>query len=140
MSCGCVRFHASLCCILFPSGVVFCVQPFVVAAASLCSLKDAVLSRWLGKDLEPYLLCLQQLASNISYLHSRRIILCDFAADTIYVEKNSEDNKLTKVRYQQGGGIQAGIKEKDSKIKLECICTVFLFSYTVNFIEVKILF
>ena len=79
--------------------VTFSVQPFIVAASSLCSLKDAVLDRWLGRDLEPYVLCLRQLASSIAYLHSRRIILCDFAADTIFVQKLSEDNKDVKVRY-----------------------------------------
>ena len=71
----------------------------MVAARSLCSLKDTILFRWLGKDLQPYVLCLRRLACDISYLHSRRIILRDFAADTIHVEKPSEDIKAIKVRY-----------------------------------------
>lgn len=61
--------------------------PFAIPAELLCSLKDAVLTRWLGDDIEPYIICLRQLATVISHLHSHGLILCDFAADTIHVEK-----------------------------------------------------
>ncbi|XP_076461355.1 uncharacterized protein LOC143293893 [Babylonia areolata] len=66
------------------------ILPFVVATPStLMSLQQAMRYRLFGKDLRPYVLCMQELAKSIAHLHSRRIILCDFSPDTIYVEKQS---------------------------------------------------
>jgi hypothetical protein len=79
---------------------MFAFQPFVIPAKSLFSLRDAVIGRLLGQSLEPYVLCLRQLANSLAYMHSRRIILCDFAPDTVYIESQSSDHKMLKVRFK----------------------------------------
>ncbi|XP_070211557.1 uncharacterized protein [Littorina saxatilis] len=73
------------------------VLPFVIPATSLCSVKDAVLGRWLGAELELYVVCLQQLAHHMYHLHDRGIVLCDFSAETVHVEKVSDVNRVMKV-------------------------------------------
>ncbi|XP_025100800.1 uncharacterized protein LOC112568022 isoform X2 [Pomacea canaliculata] len=65
---------------------------------SMCSLVNAVHSLLLGRDIKEYIQCLANIASVIADLHSHGLVLCDFRADAIYVEKDpTATGQMTKV-------------------------------------------
>lgn len=65
---------------------------------NMCSLVKAVHSLLLGKDIKEYIQCLANIASVIADLHSHGLVLCDFRADTIYVETDpTATGQMTKV-------------------------------------------
>ncbi|PVD32240.1 hypothetical protein C0Q70_07673 [Pomacea canaliculata] len=59
----------------------------IPAKYSICSLERAVVRRWLGNDIQEYVECLGNIATAIAELHSRGLVLCDFCADKIFIEK-----------------------------------------------------
>lgn len=54
---------------------------------SACSLESAVYMMWLGRDIKDYIQCLADIATAIADLHSYGLVLCDFSAERIYIEK-----------------------------------------------------
>ncbi|XP_025100570.1 uncharacterized protein LOC112567904 isoform X2 [Pomacea canaliculata] len=69
----------------------------VMAENGMCSLEKAVETRWLGNSIDKYIECLERIASVIATLHARRLVLCDFSADMIYIEKDSTSEHLKNV-------------------------------------------
>lgn len=79
--------------------IFFLFQSFVVMAENgMCSLEKAVETRWLGNSIDNYIECLERIASVIATLHARGLVLCDFSADMIYIEKDSTSEHLKNVR------------------------------------------
>lgn len=69
----------------------------IPAQYGLCSLRTVVARKWLGPEIKDYIECLQKIARNIAQLHSHRLLLCDFDADSIYVENISDTSLQIRV-------------------------------------------
>ncbi|XP_025099932.1 receptor-interacting serine/threonine-protein kinase 1-like [Pomacea canaliculata] len=60
----------------------------------VCSLLSAVMTRLLGDNVEDYIQLLGKIATVIADLHSHNLVLGDFCADTIYIEKFTTPTEL----------------------------------------------
>lgn len=68
---------------------------------NMCSLAKAVHSLLLGRDIKEYIQCLANIATVIADLHSYGLVMRDFSAYTIYIEKDpTATGQMTKVNWR----------------------------------------